>query len=265
MGMYMHAHTHTLIPSSWRPEAGGVLLCQTREENQGPGKSSSRWARSKQLAAPGPRGLQGGSGEGRRSPLCPEPPPPLPTLWELRAAGDTLIMWVECGGEAGEAEEDGESGPDKEDAILPTPQFSHPTPAPPWPPQELGKGRAGAWAQCSASAPAGNAGNFLPPPPACISNSLPEAPAPSRTPTISPRLEGLGLGMPPGRESLSLGSWMVPVILTKKSKLKRKRKYLVTLMQADPILSVLGAPWAEKSKAGGSVLRRTWAGGRRGN
>lgn len=32
------------------------------------------------------------------------------------------------------------------------------------------------------------------------------------------------------------------VILTKKSKLKRKRKYLVTLIQADPILPVLELP-----------------------
>lgn len=32
------------------------------------------------------------------------------------------------------------------------------------------------------------------------------------------------------------------LILTKKSKLKRKRKYLVILIQADPILQVLELP-----------------------
>ena len=60
-------------------------------------------------------------------------------------------------------------------------------------------------------------------------------------PTTSPRLEGLALGCPQ-EESLFRRPWEARVILTKKSKLKRKRKYLVTLMQADPILSVLELP-----------------------
>lgn len=60
-------------------------------------------------------------------------------------------------------------------------------------------------------------------------------------PTTSPRLEGLALGCPQ-EESLFRRPWGARVILTKKSKLKRKRKYLVTLMQADPIPSVLELP-----------------------
>lgn len=40
------------------------------------------------------------------------------------------------------------------------------------------------------------------------------------------------------------------VILTKKSKLKRKRKYLVTLIQVDPILLVLELPWEKREQAG---------------
>lgn len=73
---------------------------------------------------------------------------------------------------------------------------------PPGPPRGLGgapgEGKAGARAQRSASAPAGNAGNLLPPPPASISNSLPEAPAHHQ-----PQAGRSCTGMPPGRESLS--------------------------------------------------------------
>lgn len=46
------------------------------------------------------------------------------------------------------------------------------------------------------------------------------------------------------------------IILTKKSKLKRKRKYLVTLIQADPILMVLELPGRKKRRQVGQGQER---------
>lgn len=90
-----------------------------------------------------------------------------------------------------------------------------------------------------------------------------QPPGPSHTPPPSPGWRVLDWDVP-GRSISFGGIWVARVILTKKSKLKRKRKYLVTLMQDDPILLVweLAAEKAGRSARGGTWLG---AGERRGN
>ena len=181
---HVHACTHIHTHSFHHPgnsKAGGVLLCQTREENQGPGKSSSRCARSEQLGGSWPERRVGlGRGDGVLT---------LPTLWELGAVGDTphrvgggVVGQLRPRPAAGRVLRAGGGG-----WGVRTGQGRCRSPhahLPPRPPCGLGgapgEGKTGAGAQCSASVPAGNAGNLLPPPPASISNNLPEAPARSR-------------------------------------------------------------------------------------
>lgn len=80
-------------------------------------------------------------------------------------------------------------------------------------------------------------------PPTSICNGLPQPPptTPYHHHPGPGASAGSQTGLPQGRVSAG-GGRLVLVILTKKSKLKRKRKYLVTLIQADPILPVLELP-----------------------
>lgn len=87
-----------------------------------------------------------------------------------------------------------------------------------------------------------------PPRAGSIWNGLPLARtyhAPPPSPGLA-ALKGLRLGCT--RDKSPVGdSQAALAILTKKSKLKRKRKYLVTLTQADPILRPWSSLWREEA------------------
>lgn len=83
------------------------------------------------------------------------------------------------------------------------------------------------------------------PPPVPFRMVCPQPPPTHPTTGTRPqRVSGWGA---PNRRVPVAGSQEVLAILTKKSKLKRKRKYLVILIQADPILPALEFP-GEKGK-----------------
>ena len=241
--MYTHAHTYTHTHS--------IILAPPRQEEsscarperkiKAPGKAAPDVHGANSWAAPGPRGGWGWVGATVSSLY---PPSGSSEQW-----GTPLTMWVGVwwgsldpdppqADSSGLEEEDAESGPDKEDATLPTPT-SHPD-RPVASAELRERERLGQGPSVLPPCQLGTLGisfhhHLLPFPTICL------RPQPRHTPPPAPGWKVLDWDVP--RKTVSfLGSWTVPVILTKKSKLKRKRKYLVTLMQADPILSVLELP-----------------------
>lgn len=91
--------------------------------------------------------------------------------------------------------------------------------------------------------PAEHARNLLPPGAGSIWNGLPSA----CTYHAPPSTQAWQLGRVSGWDATRV----LLAILTKKSKLKRKRKYLMTLTQADPILRPWSSLWREEAGRSG--------------